>query len=153
MLHRADPASLLGLKREFRALADLSHPNLVSLYELLSENDHWFISMELIRGTEFVGYVDGTARIATSETRASDDRETGAEVVIAPRPLRPSLTATNIARLERAIGQLAKGLHYLHGEGRLHRDIKPSNVLVTDRGPGRPPRLRTRHRAGVVVGP
>lgn len=132
VLHRADPASLLGLKREFRALADLSHPNLVSLYELLSENDNWFISMELVRGNEFVGYVDGTARIAQSETRASDDRETGAEAVIAPRPLRPSLTATNIARLERALAQLAKGLHYLHGEGRLHRDIKPSNVLVTD---------------------
>jgi serine/threonine protein kinase/tetratricopeptide (TPR) repeat protein len=134
VLHRADPASLLALKREFRALADLSHPNLVSLYELLSEDDSWFISMELVKGNEFVAHVDGTARIAMSETRASDQMETGAEVVIAPRPLRPSLTATNLERLERALYQLAKGLRYLHGEGRLHRDIKPSNVLVTDEG-------------------
>jgi serine/threonine protein kinase len=134
MLHQADPASLLSLKREFRALADLSHPNLVSLYELLTENDHWFISMELVKGSEFVAYVDGTAQLAATETRASDDRETGTEVVIAPRPLRPSLTSANIDRLERSLHQLAAGLQYLHGEGRLHRDIKPSNVLVTDIG-------------------
>ena len=132
-LRRRDPVSLLALKREFRALADLSHPNLVSLYELLTTNDQWFITMEHIKGTDFVGYVDGTgAAAAVTETIA--DRVTGEAAIISPRPLRPSHTAANLERLENGLHQLAKGLAYLHGEGWLHRDIKPSNVLVTDDG-------------------
>ena len=134
VLHRADPASLLALKREFRALADLSHPNLVSLYELLTENDYWFITMEHVKGNEFVGYVDGTVRSAGARTAASADQLTTAEAIVAPRPLRPSLTATNLQRLGDGLQQLSTALAYLHGEGRLHRDIKPSNVLVTDEG-------------------
>ena len=90
-LHRADPVGLLGLKREFRSLADLFHPNLVSLYELLSDEDGSFISMELVVGTEFDNYVHSSARVIVAadshETRPFDERETGAEVVIAPRPL------------------------------------------------------------------
>ena len=134
ILNRADASSLLALKREFRSLADLSHPNLVSLYELLSEDESWFITMELVRGTEFVSFIDGTAQFAFAETRKSSELETGADLVILPRALRPSLSAANLERLERALYQLAKGLRYLHGEGRLHRDIKPSNVLVTNEG-------------------
>ncbi|MEO7158043.1 MAG: AAA family ATPase, partial [Vicinamibacterales bacterium] len=140
ILHHADPVSLLGLKREFRALADLSHPNLVSLHELLADQDRWFITMEHINGTEFVDYVNATQRpaiadsVASAETRAITERVTRADAVVSPRPLRPPLTASTIGRLEDGLQQLANGLNYLHGEGRLHRDIKPSNVLVTDEG-------------------
>ena len=141
ILHHADPASLLALKREFRSLADLSHPNLVSLYELLTEQDLWFITMEHIKGSEFVGYIDGATPTpaaadtrALAETRAATERLTAANIIVAPRPLRPPLTPVNLERLDVALRQLAAGLTYLHGEGRLHRDIKPSNVLVTEEG-------------------
>ncbi len=141
ILHHADPASLLALKREFRSLADLSHPNLVSLYELLTEKDLWFITMEHIKGSEFVGYIDGATptpatdtRAVAAETRTVTERLTAADTVVAPRPLRQPLTPVNLERLEVALRQLAAGLTYLHGEGRLHRDIKPSNVLVTEEG-------------------
>ena len=58
------------LKREFRTLADVVHPNLVGLHELVCEGRHWFITMDLVEGSEFIDYLDGGA--ATADEPVSD---------------------------------------------------------------------------------
>lgn len=56
-LRFVEPEAIYRLKREFRAMLELSHPNLVQLHELGSEDGLWFISMELVRGMSFLEYV------------------------------------------------------------------------------------------------
>lgn len=48
------PEALQAFKREFRALADLAHENLVALHELGRAGDTWFLVMERIEGHELL---------------------------------------------------------------------------------------------------
>jgi serine/threonine protein kinase/tetratricopeptide (TPR) repeat protein len=151
-LRRADSDSLYRFKQEFRSLADIAHPNLVTLYELTSDREVWFFTMELVHGVNFLDHVRG--RLAGEGSAAAGDSRhsaspTGATLPDPPRfesgaarrLLRFGLTERAEAedaampvgpeRLRSALRQLAEGLHALHSAGKLHRDIKPSNVLVT----------------------
>ncbi|HEX9103593.1 MAG TPA: protein kinase, partial [Polyangia bacterium] len=49
--------TLFRLKREFRALAHLSHPNLAALYDLVIDQRGSFFTMELVDGKEFLHWV------------------------------------------------------------------------------------------------
>ncbi|MFP5245814.1 MAG: protein kinase domain-containing protein, partial [Thermoanaerobaculia bacterium] len=69
-LRQATPDALYRFKREFRSLSDMAERNLVRLYDLISEGDQWYVSMELIRGRNFIEYVRGAPF-----TPAGDDEE------------------------------------------------------------------------------
>jgi hypothetical protein len=59
-LLRFSPVALYQFKQEFRALADVEHPNLVRLYELVAlDAARPFFAMELVRGEDFLGHVWG----------------------------------------------------------------------------------------------
>jgi len=104
MLRQADAEQLYQFKREFRALTDIIHPNLVTLYELMSDGEQWFFTMQLVQGVDFLKWV------------------------------RANSSNLDIERLRTAFKQLVEGIYALHKAGKLHRDIKPSNVLVTLEG-------------------
>ncbi|MDX2008936.1 MAG: protein kinase [Myxococcaceae bacterium] len=128
VLQGQDADALARLKREFRSLHDVRHPNLVSLYELTAEADTWFFTLELIEGVDFLSWV----RPSTPLTLASDapTAELGATV----RSKGPPSVRVDTARVTDAFRQLAEGVAFMHGRGRMHRDLKPSNVLVTNEG-------------------
>jgi hypothetical protein len=128
------PDSLARFKQEFRALADVHHPNLVSLGELVSEGDRWFFTMELVLGTDLLAYVRPDDVIA----RENAPTMSAASFAVAPtvEPVRATGGGTgprfDEGRLRSSLAQLAAGLGAVHDAGLVHRDVKPSNVRVTE---------------------
>lgn len=159
-LTRTEAAHISRFKNEFRSLADVSHPNLVALYEFMADGQYWFFTMELVPGINFLEYVRPgyRARRASSdatETLLKGKRDTAVmadyeaetqqldsiESVFSADSLSGTSYDSSLAqskldlnRLFNALRQVAEGLHALHQTGKLHRDIKPSNVLVTKEG-------------------
>jgi serine/threonine protein kinase len=126
--------ALLRFKREFRALQEINHPNIIELGELLEQNGEWFFTMELIAGTELLAYVrpDAEPERRTDVPPEQPAPKVGSRLV--DHPVALANVGFDEARLRRTLGQLAEGLHVLHLRGHVHRDIKPSNVLVTHEG-------------------
>src|SRR5262245_15392005 len=136
ILRQVDAAALYRFKREFRDLADITHPNLVTLYELFSDGGQWFFTMELVNGVDFLKYVWGNSftDISTAPTVSLVSRPSSREGASRKEQEITDLPPLHLDRLREGMRQLAEGLCALHEAGKLHRDIKPSNVLVTDEG-------------------
>jgi len=160
MLRDPEPQRIYRFKREFRALADVAHPHLVRLYELVSWGERWFFTMELVDGVDFLTWVRRGPEAWTPRATpapvdakptpwATEAQEVETVTAMEPaqvpatEPCAPALPplASRAAhplgaddqwqRLRSGLRQLAVGVQALHDHGTLHRDIKPSNVMVT----------------------
>ena len=90
------------MRREAQALASLSHPNVVQVYDVGEFHGQLFIAMEHVKGET----------LADWQSR-----------------LDPRLPAERQAILD-MYGQAGRGLAAAHSVGIVHRDFKPANVLV-----------------------
>jgi serine/threonine protein kinase len=93
------------LLREGRAAGSLSHPNIVTIYnlEFLQETGQAYIVMEFVEGENLDGWLSAA-------------EPPGPHVVL------------DIIR------QSASALDYAHAKGVVHRDVKPSNILIRNDG-------------------
>lgn len=153
-LLQMDADGVRRLKREFRSIADVVHPNLVALHELVFAEGRWFFTMELIRGVSFTDHIRGEALAGPHRAAASGEQPTqGAYTTTLdpttdmwgagcpqdePPAARVRLPArphsADLGRLGPALNQLVRAISALHDAGKLHLDLKPSNVLVDGSG-------------------
>ena len=97
-----------ALRREFRSVSRIVHPNLVALHELFCVHDQWFLTMELVEGTPLI------AHLRAQGNALPDGAGEGV--------------------LRDSFAQLLAGVAGIHDAGKIHRDLKPSNVLVAAGG-------------------
>ncbi|PYK32492.1 MAG: hypothetical protein DME54_15845, partial [Verrucomicrobia bacterium] len=101
-----DAAVLSNLKRETRRCLELTHKNIVRIYDFVHDERSGCISME---------YVDGDT---LSSLRCDKERK-----------------VFEAAELSDWMSQLCDALDYAHNYARIiHRDLKPANLMVNQRG-------------------
>jgi serine/threonine protein kinase len=103
----SDPTALDRFYREARAVAALSHPNVVQAFDIDKFDTVHFLVMEYVDGSSLQDVVAGYA-----------GRKQRFDVV----------------RAVHYIAQAAAGLQHAGGLGLIHRDIKPGNLLLDRNG-------------------
>ncbi|MBV8946081.1 MAG: serine/threonine protein kinase [Solirubrobacterales bacterium] len=100
MNETAGPSGVLRLRREAMTGASLSHPNLVSIYDVVTgEDGHLVVVMEYVAGETLRARLGREGRLPVGE-------------------------ALHI------LEGVAAGLDAIHARGIVHRDVKPSNILL-----------------------
>ncbi|MCA9706842.1 MAG: serine/threonine protein kinase, partial [Myxococcales bacterium] len=106
-LHVEDARSRRRFVREAQAMARLSHPNVVGVYDVLrverpdGMGDQWLIAMELVEGLTLERWLS---------------------------------TPRTWSEIRDVFAGAGRGLAAAHAAGLVHRDFKPSNVLVDREG-------------------
>ena len=99
-----DEEFIKRFEAEAQSAARLTHPNIVSIYDVGVEGNLYYIVMELIQG------------------------KTLKEIIIEERGPLPWKWSVNVAI------QIASALETAHRNNIVHRDIKPHNIIITEDG-------------------
>ena len=97
-----DSSAMERFRREALVASELSHPNIVTVYDFSIDSDGPpAIAMEFIEGISF-----------------------------ADRLVSASLPPLTFPQVQKIIRSIAAGLAYAHDRGVIHRDLKPANILL-----------------------
>ncbi|MEO7774823.1 MAG: serine/threonine-protein kinase, partial [Steroidobacteraceae bacterium] len=99
------PEAIKALRLEFERAQRLSHPSIINVFDIDTDGDTLFITMELLRG-EMLN--DVIKRV----TPAALQRDQALEIV----------------------HKLGLAVAYAHDQDVVHADIKPGNVMITENG-------------------
>jgi serine/threonine-protein kinase len=102
-----DPEYTRRFKREAQAVAKLSHPNIVSIYQFGADQGIYYMAMAFIEGVD----VDWLINDYLQQNRL--------------------IAYDSVLKI---VGQITSALDYAHSQGVIHRDIKPGNIMVTSQG-------------------
>jgi serine/threonine protein kinase len=102
-----DEEFIKKFRRESQAAASLSHPNIVSIYDVgmekIDDHDVYYIVMEYIKGKTLKDIIKEKKKLSIDET------------------------------IDYSI-QIAEALEHAHKNHIVHRDIKPHNIMITEDG-------------------
>jgi serine/threonine protein kinase/tetratricopeptide (TPR) repeat protein len=126
--HLSRPESALRFKREFRAMRQVQHPNVIRVFQAGTHNECPFFTMEIVEGKEICNWLDGKEQIVhTGSSRPPDG--------VLPPEIRAKLNEPRrMRRAAEAMSQVALALGAIHGHRIVHRDVKPDNILVSRAG-------------------
>jgi serine/threonine protein kinase len=96
-------------RNEAESAAILSHPNIVTIYEVGETDEFLFFTMQLVKGRAVSDYI--------SMARKN---------VIPSKRFLPVPTTIEIVK------RVLDALDYAHGQEIIHRDVKPANVLIEE---------------------
>jgi serine/threonine protein kinase len=101
------PLMVERFQQEAEAAAILSHPNIVTIYEVGETDEFLFINMQLVKGKSLLEYMSMARKHPVPSKR-----------------ILPIKTTINI------ITDVLGALDYAHLQKVIHRDIKPANILI-----------------------
>lgn len=94
-------------QQEAESAAILSHPNIVTIYEVGEVEDFLFITMQLVKGRSLFDYI-----------------------TMARKHVLPSKRILPLKATLKIITDVLDALDYAHSQDIIHRDIKPANILI-----------------------
>lgn len=134
----AHPGLALGerarerFRREIRAVAQLSHPAIVPVFDAGESHGRAYFTMEFVEGATLANVL---TRLRAGGGASDAERvRLAAELVGAPDPPVAPWDRSYVELACRWVLALADALDHAHAAGVVHRDVNPSNVMLRPDG-------------------